>query len=1156
MTIRRFAIAAVSFACLLIVALSYNRFFVRPISPEDANYRGPSAERDNVDGIGVLEAHFPELLPLFPDPNDWRRTSAIVSSFNHRQCFILSKGGPELSKDGRMVTMGTCTVVFLDGDPNKTAEERVRDSLVFESADKIELTFADPLSNFLKGDSNNKDFDLSKFETGKIHGEVVFRTRLGAADVVFRTRDVVFNAMQIHTNSDVSFSIGPNSGAGRGLTIDLETPYRLASRARRSADPENAEQEQQNEDPEDMLDKIAEEGNIGGGFSLKGIQLAELDGSLKFYVGSIAAISGDILSTKQGNAAEPESDDEESEADVDVSSVLAASGLVSDNALNGELDDAEEPEEEVDELSRYYVEARCKGSLYFSSNPNITGGWGLRFYKAVELVGFQDGVKSKQILCDTLYIYLQDKELAEYAQGNKELEDTIQRKKITGALSRLTPTNIRAVKGEDQQVVARDFDSSVELLSDEVQYDLERFSIDLISEDEPVRIRQFAQTNTLDFSSQNVRVMMNDLGEIESVYAGGTGSLVLKTRADDGSVQTIEAGWRDGVQAAPAPSKDPEKDEGYLRVTTSGMVVFQSESLGSFRATEGDAWCKLGAPVSAQRDPNAPLSFSPKALADMRPVCVDFRKNVVFRSIRGSAIVQDSAQVRFETRYEEEPAPVEEETSDEGAFGVFVNDSDREPVADPLKDVGGESLFEISAKTLEARCLLRYYPNKTAPKFDVARLTLRGDVLFRECVPGAPQERVRLQAGAVKIDNPNSDAMKILLLGTSQERALFKTEKLSLAGSNITVDGSANFFQVSGAGRLELASPVAKAQTAPTAETAQNVDQQGGSQELGRYLTEEPINIVWTNSMQFDGKKLSFISDEDKNVVVSQGTQRLLSPEVRLTLKDPMSIFKFDVKNKDDMNVETIECVGNSYRPVDIEVRSLPSADPKERASYFHALAKTLSFNVLTGKFVVNGDGRFYALVPTEGDSIGSIGETLNAKEQPAFGVKDAEKWTKINARFNGDIAGSIGSQEATIADGFRAVVASVADPNATLDVDDLSVCPEGTIQVESREAYMRLLKESGNTAQDRTTKLKQDLEVEARNNVVFRQKDITGICDSLRFSSLKNTLVLTGSRSSKASIYKQAYNGAAREELGSFSRAIYQLDTQKFNIESFTYGE
>ena len=202
MKFRRLTIALVSLAITLAIAFVYDREFV-VILDYDANESASLLSRENDDSSrDVIESQVPELLPLFPNPDDWRRASANVVVPAGRECVFLSKGGPILSPDQKTIALNACTLVFLGSrDPNLSEQEQIDRSLVFESTDKIELTFSDSLANVAHLTSEDSPgIDFSKFVSGRMRGEVVLRTKLGGADVMLKTRDVVFNATQIHTN--------------------------------------------------------------------------------------------------------------------------------------------------------------------------------------------------------------------------------------------------------------------------------------------------------------------------------------------------------------------------------------------------------------------------------------------------------------------------------------------------------------------------------------------------------------------------------------------------------------------------------------------------------------------------------------------------------------------------------------------------------------------------------------------------------------------------------------------------------------------------------------------------------------------------------------------------------------------------------------------
>lgn len=1107
MSSRHLTIIFVSLATMSVLALVYNWAFVEYYKPEPGTrnaYERPS------DGKDLIESRAPELLPLFPDPNDWRRTSASLFIPNDRKTFFLFKGEAELSPDQKTVGLNACSIVFLDERaPGVSEEEWVEHALVFESVEKIELTFVDPIVDIVKqASSAAAAYDVSKFDFGRMRGEVVLRAKIGDADVLFRTRDVVFNATQIHTNFDVSFHIGPNSGAGKGLTIDLETPLPLSSNSKKSfAQEKNVAAASGNpDDPHAKIDELAAKGNLGLGVSLKGIHLNELDGCLKFY--------GDSFKTIMGAVDESDSDS--------VSEEDAA------QSQDGELLD----EESVENV---YVEARCKGGLYFSTNSNVVGGWCVRFNRDVEIVGYRDGYRTNQLFCDTLYFYLQDANLSEFVEQHEEVRDALARKRVTGALQRLVPTTVRALRGEDGPVIARDFQTNMQLEADEIRYDMLDHVVDLASSEEGlVRITQSTPKSDLDFTSKHIQTQLNALGEIESVVAGQRGRLQANILDEDGAIQPVMATWEEGLFAAPTPERD-----GYLKVTSSGAVSFVADGMGSFFAEEGDFWCRLGQ-TPEQNRPDAekearPPSFSVKALEEMKPILVDFRKNVALDSQRVKANIADSVAVRFESIQEEQGAL----NSGEGALGKFVDEKTGEASAlSQLTDADDPTVFQIGANKLEIRCLLRFREGRNGPDVEATQLTLFGDVSLFEKEPESELDTMEIRADAVQIDNPmKKDAIKLRLLGAPSKPAAFRTEKLALNGHDVTIDVQQNFFQVLGQGVLKMTAPV-------DVKASQHSD-------FGQFISDAPIIVDWSDSMQFDGLKLRFLSQNDKYVVVAQDKQRLSSPEVALTLKNPLSIFDFDINNKEKLDVSTIDCVGAPGRLVNIEVLAPPKPDAVDRReAFYRAFVKNLSYSVASGEFVATGGGELRATIPSSGGSTSSLAPNASepSAQEPSSAPKEPQ-WTKVHARFQGDVVGSVTNQEGSIANGVHAVFATVADPDAALDVNSPDRRPEGASYIEGDEAYMRVFKNVG-------AEEGQDVELTVRKNVLFKQKDITGLCDSLSYASKKNLVVLSGSNSNKAAIYRQKFQGAQRETLAEFTRATYQLDTQKVSVESMTHND
>lgn len=1158
MSLRSFVIGGIALVVVTIAACLYNRVLLSDLPKNvDASVSSHVEADDSEQNLDVLASKAPELLELFPDPNDWRRDVPNVVVLNDRQFFILSKRGPKVSPDNKTLMINSCTFVFLDPDETKPTKQR---AFIFDCAERIDLTFAEPLSALTSGMSGGEmNFDFSKFIEGQIRGEVELISQIGESEVRLRTREVVFNDTQIHTNYDVDFQIGPNFGSGAGLTIDMESPFRLGARPKKTAiaDPAAAS-------PDALIDNIAAEGNVGGGFSLKSIQLRELKGCLKIYGKSIAETFADRKNKKTS------SDDSERAVDIQPGDVQTAAAS----------DDPSESESKSDESDwdSYYVEVRCKGDLQFSSNANVPGGWCVRFNKNVEFVAFQDGAKSKQIQCGKLYLYFQDPLLQELADKDDKLQETIARKRITGSLEKLEPTIVRALCDDDSQVNARDFDSGSTLEANEIRYDLKERLLDLLPIEEdagrleldrkPVRIRLVDRGKSeFDFSAVSIQVQMNDDNDVEAILARENGSLEGAIGNASGQVRKFSAKWASALRAVPDSTH-----EGFLHVSSSGAVSFQAETLGSFYANEGDFWCKLGEDPNVKREPGKNLAFSAKQLDDMKPVVANFHGAVTFRSDRGEADIKDSVVLRFETRMES--AEPEEEAQTQDVFGALASGSDEGPLEGDAREGEPKSRFVIAGYYLDVGCLLRYYPGSSSPKAEITHMILNKDVVLEERAGAEGKERMRLQAERVTLKAPNSEETQLTLEGTADEPALFKTEKLSLVGSNIVVDKAANSFKVLGPGMLELAASIEEAAAmkknasntnAPNTFASATNDARsepredvGTADNLRNLVSDEPVKIAWTNALEFNGSRLCFTSGADKYVVVQQGTQRVLSPEVALTLKNPASIFELDVKDKKGMEPKLIECIGDAKRPVDIQIRAKKDAnDSDDREAVYSAIVTSIRYDMETGVFTAAGGGLFDASIPSDGDSFNTVADSLG--RGAANSAPNASKtkstpprlaWTRFQARFDGEIVGDANTQEAKVRSGLHAVAASVEDRNAKMNVDDPASCPEGTVSIESQEAYMKLLKPDPKTKNG-----KQQMELVASKDVKFRQNDVFGACDSLRYSSAKNTLILSGTPTNKGAAYRQAYRGAERETLGEFLRATYQIDSRQLSVEALSHG-
>ncbi len=1079
---RRFFFPLVAFALVAVAAYVYDRRFAPPPStPYDAaNVSQSGASTADLD---ALERIFPGLSRLFPE-NDWRRVSPNVVVPANREAVFLFQGEPSLSPDRTQATLNACTAVFLATDDALSPEERIRQALVFESSDRVVLEFTKPVDAFGAFDSAN--FDFSTFLSGEMRGEVVLRSDMKSPtpedDVVFRTRDLVFTEKQIRTNFDFSFQFGRSYGAGRGLTLDLDVPLSLD---RREAEPESAAPADADEAFRARLDKFRREGNLGCGFSVKQIELNELDGYSRFYLDD--DLAADFA------------------RDADNADKTADKG---DGAGEQNADDA-------------YIDIRCKKGAYFAPNPDAFGGWCVRFNEAVEVVSYRKSVKSEQLLCGALYLYLQDPEFEKLAAERPDYRDFLGRNAPTGSLARLEPTTIRAQRSADAQTLVRVGDDEAEIFADEIQYDVRRQTLLLVSETPEASARLRAQKDAkIDFSASAVQIQLDENHEVETVYAGGNGRLDALLQDSEGPGRRLQVDWRDGLRVAPEPDRP-----NHYKLSTTGEVAFAFDGVGTFSAREADFWAKA-LPKQDGDDSKGP-NFS-----NVLPLGATFRGDALLQTPRGDAKISETVVVRFAVDDADASASSETSSGETSSGGAsFFDDTST------LGEKDG-STFQMEARNLDLWCSLRNGPDKKIAAVEVVRATLRGGVsLVENTTEGVP--KMRVAADEAELVSPGTDAARVVLVG---DAATFQMRELALSGHNVVVDQAANAFQVVGPGKLAVR-PDEKA-----------VEQIAKSPQIAQFFTDEPVEIEWAESMAFDGQTLAFRGSKKRDVLISQRSQTLSCLEARFTLSRPVSIFKIDPKTA-ELEVATVEFLGDLDRPVRIDATAFGDAVPNapEDAAFYQAFLQNLRYEQATKRFYATGGGALRATFL--GDALKTSAPLLanRSAESSSADADQKTKRTTVSLRFQDKIVGDADRRVVDATGGVRAVVCQAQSPLLDLDVDVPTTHPKDAVRVSGEEARLVLLKGAASESAATKDATKDAFELDLRRNVVFRREEVLGLCYSLKYVSAKNLAILSGDGSTKAALYRQAFSGAPRETLGEFARAHFHLDTNRLEVESIS---
>ena len=774
-----------------------------------------------------------------------------------------------------------------------------------------------------------------------------------------------------------------------------------------------------------------------------------------------------------------------------------------------------------------YVDVRCKKGVYFSSNPDAFGGWCVRFNDSVEVVSYRDGAKAEQLLCGSLYLYFQDPELEALAAERPDYCQTLGRNAPTGSLARLVPSIVRAQRAPETPTLVRVDEDQIEISADEIQYDVRRRVLNLFSNEETresARLR--AQTEArVDFSANAVQIQLDETNKPQTILAGGTGSLDAYLRDGAGTERRVQADWQNGLRLAPEPNQ-PEQ----YKLSTQGAVAFYFDGVGSFSAREADFWARTIAPSD---DAETPARF----LTNVVPVAASFRDDVVFQAPRGDAKISDAVVVRFATASDGAPdASNASSADDSSAAGSFLAGKST------LGDADG-STFQMRARNLDLWCVLVDDPAKDrVAAVEIDRATLRGGVtLVENAFDGTPQMRVA--AKEAELVAPGTDEARVLHVGDASTAATFQMRELALSGYNVVVDRAANAFQVVGPGKLAVRPP------------AETVAQTSKSPQVARLFTDEPVEIEWAEAMTFDGNALAFRGSDKHDVLISQRTQTLSCREARFTLSRPISIFELDAQASENLDVATIEFLGDFDRPVKIDATTLGGDAPDETddGAFYQAFLQNLRYDRAAERFVATGGGTVRAAVRGRGAPKFNLPDAAEKLvETPAASSDDAqETWTTVCLKFQNEMTGDVARREIGALGGVRAVAAQSSRPLFELDVDVPTTQPKDAVRLAGDEARVVLVEPEKSASADDATN--ESFEIDLRRNVVFRRDDVFGRFDGLKYVAAKNLAILSGDGSTKAALYRQAYSGAPRETLGEFARALFHLDTNRLEVESIS---
>lgn len=1054
--------------------------------------QNPAQDEDT----SVLAKYRPYLKILFPGKNDWRTEKPNILQPKNGQGLLLFRNEPVVQQGRKEIVFDACTFVIFSTDEKLDQAQRYYQAIVIETSDNALITFKHPIGSDMQPDFNS-------FEKAELRGQVLIRSngQSPESDDDFRleTRDVLLSLTQIFTKHPVVFQCGRQNGDGEELTISLNM---------RSIFPSQSSGEPETQDP---IQQELAEGNVRGKVSITEIELKHLN-RLQF---PLALVMGTDKGTKNSGATGPG-----------------------------------EPGKKIDESTE--IDIRCKSGVRFAPNPSEPAGWVGRFMDNVEVIVLNREAKHDCLKCKNLYLYFVDPVLEKiFANYPTPLSEENLPK---GKFERLEPRMIKAVRSEEAPAEIDSPQYNFRAEGDVLIYDFRDESIALQASDPAQQVRLTRDNFTIQASS--VYYKNGKDGKFGSMIAGKNGQLDALVLQED-SPTRFRSSWKEALRVIPEPSP-----AGLLRISGQGGIDFFLDGMGTISAEEVDFWGVLGDKMKSSSTGSSLLTGTQgaQALSSFTPVSAQFRGNIRLDSAGARGNISKELTVRFQPKSPAvSPTPGKH---GESSGGEATSDSAH---GHGLMAGNRNNPFELNADRLDL------WIEQVGKDMSIAQLVVRDRVRLQEKNPSDPSDPLKILGDEVHIINPSSRKPVIHLTGNV---ASFSGKGLRLSGGRIDVDLPANSFAVVGPGKLSfIPSP----------------DKVNSSSENNFLTPGTPIDVEWSKQMRFDGRVVSFQAVPKQNITISQRTGSIRCPEVRLVLQRELSIFEINPRSQESKKsllaeLEMIECDSLPGQPVHAEFvttrreQDTSTGQPRESTGFYSGEFGRFVYRYSTGDFLGQGPGwirmtfqdekKPTGVTPVNNTSASSPAENVSLSASPAPPVtgdaapnesassplasasssaKEFMKrpWKHMHLTFQESLAGNFLAKSITVNRQVDMVVASSNTSENKLEVANSATHPEDAVFLNCRQLQIMTIPiENGKTS----------YEFAASGNTFFRQGPFSGRAQSMKYSDAKDVVYMEGSKVAPASIFKKDYPGAPTVSLGNFMRGVFNLRTQKIDVENYSH--
>jgi hypothetical protein len=613
----------------------------------------------------------------------------------------------------------------------------------------------------------------------------------------------------------------------------------------------------------------------------------------------------------------------------------------------------------------------------------------------------------------------------------------------------------------------------------------------------PMKVAQ----QSSDMICRRLILVHDEANQLRAIRCPGPGVLNSKSEEKPDELALV-ARWSDGLVM------EPEGPDGMKILQISGQALVQQPTEKTqLSADTIRVWLREQPVAATPAAPSAPKirpSTSAFARTRLTPIKMEADGNVDIKS------PQMSGPTKHLVVLFDEPTAVANRSGSRRKFkpASFRSSGSQDKTRARLMD----RTFNVQAETIQA--VVRAEPAEG--QSEMPEVHLKGRVVVRSVDRG---ERMLLEGDALHVLEDESGSQTMELIGSAQKLAIVEHDHRQIEGLSIYLDRAANKAEVIGAGSLKVM-----------------VDK-----DLeGRSLPDpEPLEIVWTKEMAFDGRQATL----QGNVTARLGNdeiqrQELICPVMRVHFTEVISFSEgLNGGNEAELGklLNNIECLGG------VTVNSFEFSQGRTMEER-HARFRSVDINQKTGNTKAVGPGWITSWTQDRP----RLSRAVSAKANQSLEArKSAWNYTRID--FLGILDGNYHrrtttfKRDVTVVYGPVERLSQVVDPDASSDGE----LPEGAIRMKCDQLQ---LTERGAKKGQRT------MELLGFGNAELDGRKVHAEADEIKYDEYKELFTLLSKGDRMAKIWQRDRVGAPWRGF-SGRRWVYSQRNESLQGSSITGG-